>query len=63
MNANELKPDRVIDGLDCCAIKNCPECPYELYFECEQVLLRDGVELIRKYKEVTGNGCTHTCGN
>lgn len=51
MNANELEPDRVIDGLECCSIKNCHECPYELYFECEQVLLRDTVDIIRKYKE------------
>lgn len=45
------KPDDVIDGLDCCAIENCHECPYRLYFECKQVLLRDAVEIIKKYKE------------
>ena len=47
-----MKPDDVIDGLDCCAIENCHECPYRLYFECKQVLIRDAVELIKKYKEV-----------
>lgn len=48
---NNPKPDDVIDGLDCCAIENCHECPYRLYFECKQVLIRDAVELIKKYKE------------
>lgn len=48
---NYPKPDDVIDGLDCCAIENCYECPYRLCSECKQLLARDAIELIRKYKE------------
>lgn len=46
---NKLNPQDIIDGLDCCAIENCHECPYRLYFECRQVLARDAVEFIRKH--------------
>ena len=44
------KINDVIDALECCAIENCHECPYRLYFECKQTLARDAVEVIRKLK-------------
>lgn len=56
---NKLNPQDIIDGLDCCAIENCHECPYRLYFECQQILAHDAVEFIRKHMEVN-DGYTET---
>ena len=43
-----MTDNKIIEGLDCCRIENCHECPYREYYDCRGTLVQDTFNLINR---------------
>ena len=41
-----MTDNKIIEGLDCCRIENCHECPYRTYFNCRETMVQDTFNFI-----------------